>query len=1100
MILRWVTDKNLGVVLDGSYIEKQLEVDSTVTDGFNDVPVTFRLLSGSLPIGLDVTDTGLILGTPKVTSIESDSVCTFTIRAETYNGMLADRSFKITVSGVQAPTIVTQTSNLGVYYDGSYFSYQLESSDPQGTDNHIWKLVRGRLPPGVVLNKSGLLEGFLYQNSVDYEALANIGWDKTRWDKYYFDYVAAQSDSDYEFTVELTDGISFSRKTYVLRVIAKDQLTGDFTYLSINDTEITTDNNPQHLPFVTTMPQRLPEIKPELARQGTYFAFKFDGVDFDNDEFKFEITSPDQRGFDQDGDNENHSHGVGFDMDEYDSSDYPMPMYIGLNNETGWYTGQIKEQAEYRKDYVFQVYARKANSQTLRGYKSTFMLTVLGQYDENINWVTDSNLGSIENGSISGFRIEARSTSNRPVYYKLKTDKTSRTPQGTMLTQDGMLSGRVSFEYFEIDKEKTTFDGGKTTFEETFEFTVIAETRTSNRFGSRVVGVVVNKQSLPIGYRGLPADEYITADDRHVHIWNGEVWTDVGPLNSNVQISAYAERTFKLHIRRTNVKPYENLWLRGFPNVSQRLLFKEIMNNQDIFPDQLIYRLNDSWYGKAQDLRFLFLPGVNPLNLENYIQALSKNHYTKTVLFGEVKTAVALDDNFNVAYEVVYLDVIDESEGRYRGTSATTSTTDPIRTQSTTLTTKNAYQYKDETYTEFAPNGLNNMAVQIGNFVGLANKETLPQWMSSPQPDADNPGQYTTPSGYIRAVVLAYTVPGASKLIAYRLKNAKFSFNRIPFSTDRYQLDDYLTKNWDKALDQYIPGKESTFDQKPSQAELLRTVGSVTYAVTVPYEKINNQPVDYIQFYNCIDGDTEFRNGDTVIFAQQERFQDDPASDYRNYDVIGYKGGPSQDLRYWPQPGTKGFQYGADDLFDSDVLDRGLIGFNRWVNDDGTRLPYNKWLYKTDGWLTDLPFDSDTYSELTFSETVKIPGFIDHVLEGKPNERSGIYRINILNNYVTLSLVKQIKPGDIVSVEKGSTYAGRKMYFEAYAQRGNVPRWWTLTQKLYIEPDSGENTIKPHKETTFDSRGTRFFSYRDQYAEPESLAKYIKFPNYGVFR
>ena len=65
--------------------------------------------------------------------------------------------------------------------------------------------------------------------------------------------------------------------------------------------------------------------------------------------------------------------------------------------------------------------------------------------------------------------------------------------------------------------------------------------------------------------------------------------------------------------------------------------------------------------------------------------------------------------------------------------------------------------------------------------------------MSCAQPDTDNPGLYTSPLGYIRAVVLAYTVPGASKLIAYRLKNANFSFNRIEFKTDRYQLDNYLS-------------------------------------------------------------------------------------------------------------------------------------------------------------------------------------------------------------------------------------------------------------------------------------------------------------------
>jgi hypothetical protein len=214
--------------------------------------------------------------------------------------------------------------------------------------------------------------------------------------------------------------------------------------------------------------------------------------------------------------------------------------------------------------------------------------------------------------------------------------------------------------------------------------------------------------------------------------------------------------------------------------------------------------------------------------------------------------------------------------------------------------------------------------------------------------------------------------------------------------------------------------------------------------------------------------------------------------------VLGNKGGPSQDLRYWPRRGRNVIPPFVG--FDDDVLDGGLIdNFPRWVNNDGTKLPYNKWLYKTDGWLGDLPFDSDFYSQQPYSHASKIPGFVEHILEGKQNLRSAIYRIHIIDGIVTLQLQQNINPGDIVDVLSGATYAGRQMYFEAYVKHGNVPRWWTLTQRLYVDPASGESMVKPHKETTFDSRGTRFFSYRDQYAEPETSTKYIKFPKYGVF-
>lgn len=1091
MSIRWLTDNNLGIVEDGYYIERPIEAVSTVTTSG---PIYYQLISGSLPNGLSLSTAGIITGVPVVRDIESDLIQQFTVRAQSMSGTFADRTFTITVSSVQAPTIVTQISNLGSYYDGSYFKYQLEGTDPHESADLKWSLVRGRLPPGITLSKAGLLEGFFFQNKINYAALSDIGWDLSRWDRYFYDYVAAQSDSDYEFTVELTDGITYSRKTFVIRVIPKTHLTGDFTYFNINDAEVTVDQDQKHLPFITTRPQRLPEIKPELARQGTYFAFKFEGVDFDKENFKFEITTPDQRGFDQDGDEENHSYGTGFDMDEFDSSDYPMPTYIGLNNDTGWYTGYIKEQVEYQKDYEFQVYARKANDLTLRGHKSTFMLTVLGQYDEVITWLTDSDLGVMDNGAISGKYVQAKSNSGRTVYYKLKSDQTSRTPQGIILTEDGMLSGRTTFNYIQFDQNKTTIDSGRTTFDEIYEFTIVAETRRIYNRGSNVVGIAATKNDLPTKFRGYPGNEYLTAVDRHVHEWTGTEWLDKGLLNTLVQVSAYSEKTFKIRINRVNIKPYENLYLRGFPTASQRIQFNQLIANQDIFPDQLIFRINDPWYGKAKNLKFLFLPGVNPLDLEKYEQALSQNHYTKTLLFGDIKTAVALDDNYNIAYEVVYLDVIDEGEGLYNPKLTTTLT----QTQSTNLISKNSYVENNVSYTQLSPNGLNNMTIQIETYVGLANKNTLPQWMSSPQPDPDKPGQFKEPPGFVRAIVLAYTVPGASKLIAYRLRNANFTFNKIPFTTDRYQLDNYLTQYWDKDSDQFIAGAEVHFDQSPSQAELYRYCGVVDYAVTVPYEKIHNQTVDYINFYNCIDGKTDWQDGDTIIFAQQENFQDDPLNDYVNYDVIGNLRGPSQDLRYWPQRARNIAP--PYDLFDSNLFDQGRVGFERWVNDNGIKLPLNKWLYKNNGWLNELPFDAESFGRYGYSFAAKVPGYIEHILENKENLRSAVYKIRITNDIVTLELERKTAPGDIVRIKSGATYANKQMYFEPYVRHGNVPRWWVLTQKLYINPTNGESLIAPHKETTFDNRGTRFFSNRDQYSNPDKSTKYIKFPKNGVFK
>ena len=955
MIPVWKTAKDLGVLADGSYFEKQLEATATGRS------IQYRVISGQLPSGVQLTNAGQLVGVPTVMNDlvgEVNQQISFTVRAETDQGRLADRTFSILVSGVQAPTIQTITSNLGVYYDGSYFDYQLQATDNHPGSALTWRFVRGRLPPGVTLSRNGLLQGFLYQNKVVNEAFEKIGWDKNSWDRFMFDFIRQQHDTDYEFTVELSDGVNYSRQTYVMRLIAKDLLTADRTIRTVDETEIGVDRTPLHLPFITTMPQILPAIRPETARQDTYFAFKFDAADFDGDEIYYEITSLDNLGFDQDGQidyveavndqderiliNGPDAAGTGFDMDEFDSSDYPMPLYIGLNNQTGWYTGKIAKQVTHSVDYEFQIYARKAYDRELQGYRSNFIVSVRGQVDENITWITDSNLGTLDNGAICLLQVEAVNSAGTALEYRIKGDG-GRTPQGVVLQKSGMIAGRVTFDYFKLDQGQTVIDSGQTTCDRVYTFTVVAQT--ANR-------------------------------------------------------SAYSERTFTIAINRVNQKPYENLYLKGFPNADQRTLFKSIMDRQDLFPDQLIYRLNDPHYGKARDLRFLFMSGIEPSNLATYIQALSRNHYTKSVLFGNVKTAVALDDNYNILYEVVYLDVIDDKEGIDPVTGR------PAPPAQTISLSKNKNTYREDNgfeLLELTPNALGNMSQRIKTSVGVANASTLPQWMTCPQLDYNNPGQYLTPLGYVRAVILAYTVPGAAKLIAYRLQNANFGFNRIPFKTDRYQLDNYLTQNYDLELDRFIPGQETTIDQAPAVAQRYRNMGTVDYAVSVAFDDINGRTVDYVVQNGGLDGVVEFESGQTVIFTQPETF-------------------------------------GAG-----------------------------------------------------------VPGYFERILFGTADLKAAVYQLRIDGNLVFLDLLRQTRPGDIVSVMQGITYAARRLNFEAYPLHGTVPRWWRFSLPLIADPTIPDLLVRPHQETTFDQRGTRFFSYRDQYADLDGNAKYIKFPKNGVF-
>ena len=67
--------------------------------------------------------------------------------------------------------------------------------------------------------------------------------------------------------------------------------------------------------------------------------------------------------------------------------------------------------------------------------------------------------------------------------------------------------------------------------------------------------------------------------------------------------------------------------------------------------------------------------------------------------------------------------------------------------------------------------------------IGLTELNFLPLWMRTAQ-EGD-----VRELGYIPAVVLCYTKPGQSKIIANNIKQADFDFQQFDFDIDRYIID-----------------------------------------------------------------------------------------------------------------------------------------------------------------------------------------------------------------------------------------------------------------------------------------------------------------------
>jgi hypothetical protein len=709
---------------------------------------------------------------------------------------------------------------------------------------------------------------------------------------------------------------------------------------------------------------------------------------------------------------------VGFDSGKFDQGILNLPVGLTLVEDSGWLYGTLADQTADEVEYEFEIIAYKADDPTYED-RQIFTLTVLGDLNNRIDWVTASDLGMITTGKVSDLFVYATSALGKTLFYELTADSYQRLPQGLSLTLGGLISGRASFQVFSVDQGTTTFDNEDTTFDFTYTFTVTA--------------------------RDL-----------------------ANTVSSN--------RTFTLSIRAFDKIPYENLYLKALPTQDQRNSFRDLITDTAIFPLEKIYRLEDPWFGLASDIKTLHLAGLSPSTLAEYTQASDTNHYTKRLTFGEIKTARALDSNFNVKYEVVYIEVQDAN------TNAAGE--GPANTIELAGLIDNAYLVGNNSYTTAYPNSFENMSNVMVSSITYQDKGVLPDWMTSRQADGRQ-------LGFVRGVVLAYVKPGESDLISYRLRQRAFNFNSIDFTVDRYQLDNIYTENYDISANAFLTSDETTFDRYPALSSTLTYTTTVDFAISTAFEGINEHYLQDIKDAGGFDGIKNIKDGDTLVFAQQEYSASGST-------LITYEQGWSNAIVLWDQVG---WAFNTD-TGDSDVL----------TPEDPTLTPPNPGPYDvTPGQKWDQANYIPGYNEYILGSTVAegTAGFpaspsdgdlavvsdivyaydSDSSLWRVANQRAAVWQVNIdTDNIVTLTLVRAIDYYDTVYVRNGFTYGDTNIYFDPVIKSGkSVPDYSKIPQQI-------RTTY-----TTFDGNGTRFYDNRDEYVVPEQGDKYIKFTKIGVF-
>jgi hypothetical protein len=950
------TAGSLGVIPEGVFYRQVL----TATDP-DSGPVTYSVIAGSLPSGIQCTTTGQIVGVPQATTtiqgvptlVNQDVVSKFVVRA-TASGRIADRTFTLTVTGNDAPEFVTPAGSVGTFYDGDEVNVQIEYSDADPQDAAVVSLAGGILPPGLIVTPTGLITGHIIPATpLD----QTPGYDLSAAGVEPYDFVVDFISRNYQFTLEVSDGKSSDLRTFTMFVYARNEITADTTQITADNTFVTADETNERAPFlVNAVPSDLGSV-----RSDNYYAYRFVGEDYDTTDISYAISV---------------------------NEGFGLPPGLTLDPGSGWLYGTIPDQGTTEISYSFNITVYQTSSGgnaisctstsstdnsitcastsvlgtgevvkfsgTGLGGLSTagntlyyvldiisdtkftvtsspgsttavtlttssgsmtattviasapypFTLTIVGAIDSEITWLTDSDLGTIVNGATSLLSIEAVNRGGRTLQYRLASGEYNSLPQGLELLPSGDIAGRVTFNTFAIDLGATTFDSNDTTWDSQFTFTVNAYAPDTNQLLYNVKEITVANGgnsysslstptivfSTPVGASAVQAiagnvtisGGHITAvevsnpgagytGNATIRITEGFGGTD-GNLQAVMQVTGTRDvvsvyKTFTLKVIRDYNAPYQNLYVRAMPPLNDRELVASLLDNDNIFVPDYIFRPTDPNFGKSTQVTYQHAFGLAPDAIDMYVESLYLNHYWKNLVLGQIETAVARDENDNIIYEVVYSKIIDDlvnSAGE--SVSKIVNLPYPI-TDPSDGSTQIVSVY---------PNSLDDMRNQVIDTVGQISTG-LPLWMTSKQSN----GRIL---GFTPAWVIAYVKPGRGQQIAYYV-NTQFGtqLNQVDFKVDRYILDRTLSVNWDTSTQDWTPQPSlTTFDRFDTAG--YNFLGNVSIATNLAYTDVNERTISYINALGGLDGEIRVETGDTIIFVKQENYDGPPGSSYSTSD------------------------------------------------------------------------------------------------------------------------------------------------------------------------------------------------------------------------
>jgi hypothetical protein len=763
--------------------------------------ITYSLVSGSLPNGVIINEDGLMFGLTE--PVFENQSFVFVVRATDNLGSIRDKTFTLLLSGIDAPSFTTPAGTILVTNDSLWIEEAIEYSLPLQNTNVLIALVQGELPPGLEINETGLIRGYpqppivnVNLGSVSTAAIATINNTIVSYSTLGF-----RSGRPIVFTNTVIGGVTAGQTYFVKDVIDSTTFTisttvGGPTFQLINQAgymDVSLPNVSVGQPTIQTYEFTLRLVSDFGTALQTY------SITVVNQNAPVSIGGPGKPPNSRTPSILN-TRPLTYDI-RYDNLDYSFYLFPPNSNGITYLPSQFAYIGKLNSDneFAFQILGKDFDDGELEYVFADLPLGLVG--NSVTGWITGNPVISPNSISPFSFSVAVRKVAN-PGIISTFFNFSFRVTNGI----DGEIIWLTSNDLGTVFNGTTSVLAVRAESDVDLEFTLVDGTLPPNLTllsTGELAGVISFQPNDTITYPNESTDFTFT----------------VRAYSPNFPIVT-SEQVFTITVVQLFAYPTDTLYIKCTPSLADRQLLGTLLDSSSLIPSEYIYRPTDPNFGKSTSVIYEHAYGIRSSDFEEYIAAVTINHYWRQLTLGEIKTAVARDDQTGeIIYEVVYSSVIDNLVNP-QGESVSKEILwpyfipldlGPWYTSETDIFTSYIGDGSPppEFYTSltpgfaniFYPNSLPNMREQVGDVLGQEfNTNLLPLWMTSQQANGST-------LGYTPAWVICYTKPGFAETIKNNIQNdwknpvgQIQTLNQINFKIDRFTVNKSSTYNYDNNL------------------------------------------------------------------------------------------------------------------------------------------------------------------------------------------------------------------------------------------------------------------------------------------------------------